>query len=60
MWHWDYGIYIPRLIEKEVQEILTNYFNLKLGKTLFIDKRYSKNKNSSVGYKAFFSFTKTY
>ena len=58
VWHWDYGIFMPRHLEKEVQTILTTSFNLKIGKNLFIDRRYSKNQDSTIGYKAFFSALK--
>lgn len=55
VWHWDYGIYMPRPIEREVLNILENHFRLQLGKTLFIDKRFSPSQKSSTGYRAFFS-----
>lgn len=51
VWHWDYGIYMPRKFEKEIQAILVNYFQIK---NMKIDKRKSLNQEASIGYREFF------
>jgi phosphoadenosine phosphosulfate reductase len=53
VWHWDYGIFMPRLYEKEVQSILSNNFKLCFPQ-LHIDARQSLNEESVNGYRAFF------
>ncbi len=52
VWHWDYGIYMPREIESEVLSILAGHF--KLGDKLQVDKRASTDPGSTAGYRAFF------
>jgi len=51
VWHWDYGIYMLRTFQKEIEDILMNYFKIK---KLYIDRRTSRVKDSRIGYKAFF------
>jgi len=51
VWHWDYGIYMPRPYQKEVESILKEHFQIK---NLRIDRRTSKDPASSTGYKSFF------
>jgi len=53
VWHWDYGIYMPREIEKEVLGILVQ-FPILQGR-LVLHARQSKNEASLAGYKAFFA-----
>lgn len=52
VWHWDYGIYMPRQIENEVISILAGHFNL--GDRLHVDMRASRDPDSTKGYRAFF------
>ena len=54
VWHWDYGVYMPRFFEQEILDILTNFFELGSDQ-LIIDRRYSSRESSIIGYKAFFS-----
>ncbi|MHA1910413.1 MAG: phosphoadenosine phosphosulfate reductase family protein [Candidatus Kariarchaeaceae archaeon] len=58
VWHWDYGIYMPRKFENEVLKILINYFKLIPGENFFVDTRRTKSEKSNIGYKAFFSAVK--
>ena len=58
VWHWDYGIYMPRKFENEVMKILINYFKLIPGEKFFVDARITTNEKSNMGYKAFFSAVK--
>lgn len=51
VWHWDYGIFMPREIEYNIQSILITEFRVE---NLTIDTRKSQDKNSSVGYHEFF------
>jgi len=53
VWHWDYGIFMPRAIEAEVASILQQ-FPIWEGR-LCIDARGSKIEASINGYKAFFA-----
>jgi 3'-phosphoadenosine 5'-phosphosulfate sulfotransferase (PAPS reductase)/FAD synthetase len=59
VWHWDYGIFIPRPIENEVLTNLHDHFHLEPPQ-LTINVRGSENRNSSTGYKAFFGSLKQY
>lgn len=51
VWHWDYGIYMLRKYQKEIESILTHHFKIK---NLYIDRRTSRARNCQIGYKAFF------
>jgi len=53
VWHWDYGIYMPREIEREVIGILAK-FPIQPGR-LILHARQSKNAASLAGYRAFFA-----
>jgi len=59
VWHWDYGIYMPRPIENEVLSILQNHFHLSSSQ-LTISIRTSNDTNSSTGYRAFFAANSKY
>nr|MDO8087990.1 phosphoadenosine phosphosulfate reductase family protein [Candidatus Sigynarchaeum springense] len=54
VWHWDYGIYMPRAIEAEVLAILRDHFELGPPR-LVVDRRESKDPRSVAGYRAFFA-----
>lgn len=57
VWHWDYGIFMPRLFE---QEILTNLNIIAPNARKIIDKRLSKETSSQIGYRAFFQAIHAY
>ena len=50
VFHWDYGIFMPRVFEIEIQS------NLKLlgAKNVFIKARKSKSSSCKIGYQEFF------
>lgn len=50
IFHWDYGIFMPRKIENEIQQNLA-----KLGaKNVHIRKRISKSSDCKIGYQEFY------
>lgn len=50
IFHWDYGIFMPRLFEQEIKENMR-----KLGaKNVTVEKRLSKNEECKFGYQGFF------
>lgn len=55
IWHWDYGIFMPRKFEIQV---LKNLKSIAPEVNLMIDKRISKEKSSKIGYKAFYTAIK--
>jgi 3'-phosphoadenosine 5'-phosphosulfate sulfotransferase (PAPS reductase)/FAD synthetase len=59
VWHWDYGIFMPRPIENEVISILKTFFHLSEPQ-LTLSYRNSKNAESTTGYKAFFAENSNY
>jgi 3'-phosphoadenosine 5'-phosphosulfate sulfotransferase (PAPS reductase)/FAD synthetase len=59
VWHWDYGVYMPRKIEKEVLTILKEHFKLT-SKQLHIDKRVTTNESKGAGYRSFFAALERY
>lgn len=52
VWHWDYGIFMPRTIEREVLQILENF---NLSGNLHVDRRHSRSRAAAAGYRAFFA-----
>ncbi len=59
VWHWDYGIYMPRPLEEEVLKVLQEHFHLRTPQ-LTVDKRMSQDPESSAGYRAFFKAISTH
>ena len=59
VWHWDYGIYMPRPLEAEVLKILQGHFHLR-SPQLGVDCRMSRDPESSEGYRAFFKAISTH
>lgn len=57
VWHWDYGIFMPRSIEYDIKNILITKFHVS---NLTIDRRNSTDENSSIGYRAFFGALNRY
>jgi phosphoadenosine phosphosulfate reductase len=50
VFHWDYGVFMPREFEAEIQLNMT-----KIGaKNIHVEKRLSENKQCQFGYQAFF------
>jgi phosphoadenosine phosphosulfate reductase len=59
VWHWDYGIYMPRPLEAEVMRTLHEHFHLQAPR-LQVDRRMSNDPESGAGYRAFFQAVTTH
>jgi len=57
VWHWDYGIFMPREFENA---IMANLKQLAPAVNLIYDKRYSKNPHSASGYQGFYGAINKY
>lgn len=55
VWHWDYGIFMPRMFEIE---ILKNMQDIAPHANIVINKRQSTHPSSVIGYKEFYDAIK--
>lgn len=53
IWHWDYGIYMPRVIEEKIIKTLREFFKIEKWQ-MRLDARTSLDPHYSSGYKQFF------
>ncbi len=59
VWHWDWGIFMLREFEMEIQDHLTGFFQLR-SPQLTIKQRLSQDEDNMVGYRALFGSVSHY